>query len=400
MRYLRPCIALQTMDWSSGGYAGAGSYQAIGNPRFVNESRTPYVRLWVQWRHLQPHGPRTNFVTDTSTNPYWPTNPPVSPAQYTQWLDWGIQAARRDGKKIILTIHATPDWANYHTRMSGDNPANRPNYNAPPDNVQPTHPDGTSTGWGFLVWALATRYNPISPTNPGVSIDFLEVCNEPNLEWWPQVRRSDGSERMHIYAAEMIKTARKVTRHTGNQPIIMGPAISDTDRYEVDRGLVDGERFTRRVLSRMRMSDGWREDGYVAWTMHNYGDIRDERYGSASGARKIRLALNDYGWNGWGNNASQPPYVLITEGGSLLDEVGFDQTRQAQKVANGWEHAYDDTEHVEARGVGMFSQYRTWSGGDFDSGLCDWYRNEYDPYPWPRRPVFFRWRNLPTNAPR
>ncbi len=76
---------------------------------------------------------------------------------------------------------------------------------------------------------------------------------------------------------------------------------------------------------------GIASDQYMAWSLHNYGDIRydDNR------AREARLLLESRGWRGWPYQDPARVYVMATEGGDVISGSS-DYQRQAQRVGDNW----------------------------------------------------------------
>jgi len=255
-----------------------------------------------------------------------------------------------------------------------------------------------------MVYYLAAKYNINNSAANNAWVDFLEVMNEPNFRWWPQTT-SDGRKLLHLWAAQMLDSARNDTRYLGNQPIILGPTLSDTVGSPSTRGY---DEFMTATLDRLRELDfpalSTAGDDYVAWSHHNYGDLEypnSPLLGSSSRSYKVREKLKQYGWRGWPYHDATNPYVLITEGGARIDQVGG-ELNQSNRISAVWNDLYGRD------GMGMITNYEMWSAGTFDSGLCD--IPAFDPnagYPYgepgqcnPERVVFNTWPDLPTTTPR
>jgi hypothetical protein len=414
-QFLRPCVAMGQWSPSNMGYSGAQSYVAHRNQEFARTSRTPYIRVWASWPLLQP----SPGVDPAVTNSPYPDNfwPGMNPQLYIWMLDETIRRIRTDGRRVILTLRDCPEWANPTNRRRGvvEYPDTRPFgdrdvWSVPPDNVENGGP------WSIMVWWLCNRYNIFNAAARGDDywIDFFEVCNEPNFEWKPQTDK-DGTRQLYRWAAKMIKTAREVTRDaTRNYPPIMGPALSDTE-VRTSPNQTHWKDFMTAVLNRLDQL-GFQEDGYVAWTHHNYTDVEADLSGALhsppqSGdnrAAQVRELLRQRGWVGWGQGASQPPYVLITEGGCKLSAPEIQaypehQRLDAQRarVDRAWRRMQGGPGTIGA-GIGMFTNYLFWSDPNDtgNSGLCNpWFGSDY-PTPAAERPVFHTWKNLPTTMGR
>jgi hypothetical protein len=241
-----------------------------------------------------------------------------------------------------------------------------------------------------MLYYLALYFHPQVPVNPGVYIDFFEVLNEPNLMFWPQYESTAGNPLMHLWAAAMMATARHVTRSTGNLPMVMGPAIANTNMNT--SATVDWRTFMTRTLDTLA-AWGIASDQYMAWSLHNYGDIRydDNR------AREARLLLESRGWRGWPYQDPARVYVMATEGGDVISGSS-DYQRQAQRVGDNWNRMRGTA------GVGMVNNYQTWSNAGYDTGLCVRFPSPPPDGSRPRsdyhRPVLNTWADLPTSAPR
>jgi hypothetical protein len=385
--YLRPAIALAPWSVRNNGPLGPQNYQNFHNPEFFSDARTPWARFWIRWDFLQPVGV-TDPAKDTTAIPGYPA---LSPQAYLLYMNLQIQKARLDGKSIVLTLYAFPSWTNRGRAASGPRPSSGGyDYWCPPDNVAA----GTATSFGSpydaIIWYLCTYYHTQNPVVPHVSIDILEVTNEPNLQWWPQTNNA-GQKLMSTVAAGMMATARTRTRlSTGNLPIIAGPAVVDTTTSTATRQ--DWLSFTNEVLTLFLIFQ-YPIDQYIAWTIHNYGDIRD----NTNLARQARLRLEAGQWRGWPFADPTRPYLLATEGGDLISSAA-DYQRQGDRLQATWDR-YRATE-----GIGMMTNYLTWSDAEFDSGLCvRWPAAAFDaarPRAQYERPALARWANFGTTAPR
>src|SRR3954466_273292 len=101
------------------------------------------------------------------------------------------------------------------------------------------YPDDVSAGsdWGRFVDFIAGRYSRGNPARPSLdaTVDVLEICNEPNLQWWPQQGPStdpanpfgQGPVIIHDVIARMFATAKTITARYGNEPVLAGPGLAD-----------------------------------------------------------------------------------------------------------------------------------------------------------------------------
>ena len=436
--YLRPMVALPAWSKTNHGYYGMPSLVRWRNRELFTASRTPYYRLWVAWPYLQPKNgsdPAANNVDRVPFQDAWNPNAPIDPANYDRhdlygttyyWpnmtpqlylrqLDDTIIQARRAGLKVVLTLFLTPHWAN-GSRRSGFN--SNPWY-CPPDSAAPGSP------WANIASYLATRYCSLTndPRFGGYNgrwrwIDFLEVCNEPNGQWWPQDDASNDARnvpRLPELAAQMMKTARGITGAAGS-PIILGPATSDGDN-----GTSYGT-FTTRMLNWIRGANGFTEDGAIGWSHHNYKDIETPRTHTNSSTHQIRDQLAGRGWRGWGYDGSSNTVgqILLTEGGArrwVVNPTGDESqqnTSQSNALSAAWDRLMDGAADREGQNVASICNYLFWSTPagrpNFDTGLCKF--QEYwteDPGMLGRdyklaadasRPAFNMWKSKGTNAPR
>src|SRR3954463_4162716 len=154
-------------------------YRQAGNRGFFAETGTRWVRMWADWPTLMPAA--SGF----------------DPAMIGS-LDAQIALARRDGRRIVLTLYRFATWANGTAAMTPDQlattmpdrkaSATSPETSAKALNMR--YPDDVSpaSAWGDFVDRIASRYSRANPDRPSLdaTIDVLEIGNEPNLQWWPQ----------------------------------------------------------------------------------------------------------------------------------------------------------------------------------------------------------------------
>jgi hypothetical protein len=352
-------------------------YRLWGNRRLVLESDTTWVKLWISWQDLQGELGRPPASLDRS----WEhLNTAPRGESWLRRLDRQLRAVNRDGKRAIVTVfQAFPAWAG---GVTGPDPVTG---TKPPEQRIPIDlsPDGP---WGWFVAHLCARYRRgVEPTtagppgNPaGAWIDALEVCNEPNLLWWPQ-------EGVGQAAAEMIRTATSIASRWGDGIAILGPGTSDfPDRNQRnERGLVatDWRTFTRDVLANLR---SFRPEAPVHWSHHNFNDVKRIRTPSRAEQTIDLLARN-----GWVERV-QP--LWLTEGGFNLYPDPADprrRERQARLIERNFRRMR------RLGDVYMWTQHTISdkAGNDFQSGLRDDFVAGQGPGA--TRPAWETWRRLP-----
>src|SRR3954451_32004 len=202
-------------------------YRVAGNRAFFAQTGTRWVRMWADWPTLMP---------DASG---------FDPAIVGS-LDEQIALARRDGLRIALTLYRFATWANGTDAMTTaqidaavpDRQTSRTATSAKALNMR--YPDDVTPGsaWGDFVDRIAGRYSRGNPARPSLdaTIDVLEICNEPNLQWWPQQGRSSdpanefgaGPVVIHDVLARMFATAKTIVARCGGEPMLAGPGLADS----------------------------------------------------------------------------------------------------------------------------------------------------------------------------
>jgi hypothetical protein len=269
-------------------------------------------------------------------------------------LDDQIAHARADGLRTILTLYRFPAWVNGVVRA--------PSFRPPVDLSE-------GGAWGqFVAWAIA-RY--------GGTIDVLELCNEPNLQW--SARRVAPET-----VAAMFATAQRIADDLGSRVVLAGPGVSDVRGYD---------DFTERLLdalARRRFVAGPR----FAWTHHNYSDVAYATKRTADVRRRLVGR-----WAGWPAGDAGDPQLLITEGGVTLRTIArrlgvldpaAQRRRQADLLRAAWERLADTP---DGEGVALVTQYLFHTDPRYDSGLCETAESGGA-----RRPAFEAWRSLPSLA--
>jgi hypothetical protein len=347
------------------GPGGIGDSQRYAsNRRFFDETSTPWVRLWADWPVLEPErGAAPDFTR----------------------LDQDVEAARADGRRIILTAWRFPRWANGTEALTaaadaayqlddridpGDDPARR-------KDLTFKLPGDLSFGsdWARWIDSLLARY--------GGSIDALELTNEPNLQLWPQTGVADA-------VARMMATAQTVAGSHLTRPLLLAPATSDA--VGDSRLRTSYDTFTRMLLDRLD-ANGFTADASFAWSHHSYADVEGDLAGPDSRTARVHALLTDR-WPGWPAGTAADPGLLVTETGARLDRIaalyGLSDPaavaqRQAELIERYWRRMQFDPEGV---GVGMVCLYLFVTDMHYDSGLCD-----LDGSP---RPAYHAWASLPA----
>jgi hypothetical protein len=275
-----------------------------GNVYALSGTQTPWVRLWIDWPSAQP-------------------TPNAFDMSYFAKIEANIAQAKALGLGVILTSHRFPTWANTEPWDPADRGDKQMELRYPSD-------VSTSSPWAFWIWVLAARYNPVTrPLGSGTYVDVLEVLNEPNLAWWPQLEPSPSTGlKVHRYAAKMMQTAREMTKQTQNAPLLMGPAMSDIKGSNRQR--TDYQEFMTALLTRFQQI-AFTPDSTVIWSQHNYGDVTyDLGPGTATTtanqlqeptvnrARWAHQKLVSSGWAGYGASNG---YLFLTEGGITTENA-------------------------------------------------------------------------------
>ncbi len=381
-------------------------YTAAQNADLFRATRTRWVRLWADWPTLEPTDGQVDAVK-------------------LDGLDRQVAAARRDGLGIVLTLYRFPTWANgtgAYTRQELD--ATMPDRRTatqsdaqaksllfrPPDDVSDSSP------FARFVGRLLDRYGRSDPARPSLdaAIDVLEVCNEPNLQWWPQQDpnpaspyTSDGAGiSVHRKVAGMFATAQRLAaaRPPGG-PLLAGPACADvTSTNRLSTGYAS---FAARFLPELTRI-GFTAGAGFAYTHHNYNDVTFDQGPGTTGpdptrttnfAADMRRRLVAGGWDGWPDGAAASAGLLLTEGGVTLTSIAsptrWNITDASAKRAKQAELLSRNFERMQAgpdsEGIAMVSQYLFYTDPNYDSGLC-----EISESGGARRPAFTTWASLPS----
>jgi hypothetical protein len=372
---LRKAIAL-----GPAGGIWPGSSQDIRygtNRRWLKDTKTRWVRMWADWPSLEPApGQLDGFRLSA--------------------LDAQVDAARADGLRIILTLYRFPTWANGTDALSAAELEA-----TMPDRRRATDPDSRARSllfrypgdvseagpFGRFVELLMRRY--------AGRIHVLELCNEPNHQWWPQQAPSTTGDpyatstiTIHEVVADIFVTAQRIQARVGSSaPLLAGPGLSDiTDNNRLRTGY---HSFTERLLPRLAAL-GFTGGPRFVYTHHNYTDVTyDQGPNSTSPdasttptrftnrAADVRRRLVGR-WSGWPNGNAADPHLMLTEGGVTLPNIALrwgitdprdQQRKQGELLKRNWDRMLSSS--GDGVGIAMLSQYLFHTDPNFDSGLCE-----------------------------
>jgi hypothetical protein len=266
---------------------------------------------------------------------------------------------------------------------------------------------------------IAGRYSRGNPARPSLdaTVDVLEICNEPNLQWWPQQGPSptanafdQGNVIIHEVVARMFASAQTIVNQYGGEPVLGGPGAADF--LEVTRLRTGYRRFSDLLLAALTAA-GFQPGPRFAWTHHNYTDVTfDQGPGSTSTdtlgqdrtvnyAAEMRARLRTAGWVGWPAADPADPWLMLTEGGVTLQSIrnaqrwniadpAAQRAKQAELLGRSWDRM---TSPALGAGIAMTSQYLWYTDPNFDSGLV-----ETAETTGARRPAYSTWGGLPSFA--
>jgi hypothetical protein len=398
---LRRCVVL-----GPSGVIHPGSpqdYRSGRNASRLKDSRTRWVRFWADWPSLMP-------LPDQ-----------LDPSAIAA-LDAQIAMARADGLSIILTPYRFPTWANGTGAMTSRQLAatmpDRRTSTQPESRAKSLlfrYPDDLSpTGaFGRFLRLLVERYSPRQPT-ANASVDVLELCNEPNLQWWPQQGPSatanpfgGGPIVVDDAIVRIFVTAKQIAADVGSEIVLAGPGSADLTAS--NRLRTGYHSLAERILTGLAAA-GVVPGPRFAWTHHNYADVTyDQGPGSTAPdaatnpARQTNLAADMRSrlvgrWAGWPAGDAGRPQLLLTEGGATLGsmqarygltDAAGQRRKQAELLQRNWDRMASDS--GDGAGIAMTAQYLLYSDVNFDSGLCE----PYDAGG-AVRPSYRTWKGLPS----
>jgi hypothetical protein len=404
------------------------------NANMYTQTGTTWIRLWAGWSVMQPYADVVLGQPVQESNPE-PPGGSEAKKRLDAWrsvevLDKEIAAARSRGLEIILCAWRCPPWANgtaaqAANRDSGDpsrmadefeyarfDRMRKPVYDAwvasnsnrnLRDNTLahkqleyrfPTYLDSTSP-WAMFIRFLYDRWRPSRATGGGW-ITALEVCNEPNLQMWPQQDTSlesdpwgVGNLSVQCSVGQMMQTAMTIGEAFGNELHLAGPATWDgvnPPETVIGRMRTMSNDLTPYVIGALDASNS-RPGSKFIWTHHNYGDLDERRRSTSNNVAHLTRTQLRGAWTGYAEDNG--PVVFITEGGAHLktigDRLGVAQTSQAAKTeqgalvaANGSDMNQADGANSVGDGIGMITAYTMYGeeglntpAGTQDTGLRD-----------------------------
>jgi hypothetical protein len=328
-------------------------------------TNTPYVRFFVDWLQLAPQTPPNGVFSNPIDNPT-PLTQGGTVGEYVRAIDNQIGLARGYKLKVVLTFINTPPWASGVSDQTPDFRLYAPR-------------DLTGGGpWSQYFLFCFLRWSAFNSGNGGAYCDFFEICNEPNLFKPDPVS--------HTVPGAMMLIAQTWQGLSGlTSPILAGPALDDRTSSDPR---IDSAAYTRSLLSYLRTGGFNFADPYWAWSHHNYRDIK----GAASGtvtttrAQRIRTELKNAGWRGWPHGDPTNPYILQTEGGARVNELGTGG--QSDRIRNSYNLCHNDNPG-QGEGLAMFTNYLDITDPGTDTGLRDKFPTLV------KRPVYGTWASLP-----
>jgi hypothetical protein len=390
----RKLVSLPSID-------GFDSYTATppgdSNRAIVSQSNTRWVKLWVDWPSAQPAEPADPYQSWAQLGQM------QSPGGYFDRLDAQIRAVNNDseassGIGVFLGLFQTyPLWASGNTSGSR-NPCGVPDSER---KKLPLRAD-TNSPWAWFIAYLLARYKPgtqppygiYNPNGPNHAngpsgwygnprrayVSGLEICNEPNLENWPQTD-SNGAKNIHCTIGTMFETAEAYAYGFGpGCPALLGPGTSDA----VDAGdPVDQSpqkdcytryyEFTDLVLQQLK---NFQPRVPFYWSMHNYRDITNDTIGRFQ--TQVDLLRRPRSAGGWDPSPSAP--FIITEGGYRLNSTGLPQGT-CQWVPTGGSYPCYSAAQENTQAQKMQNAYGLRFGGHPNAYTFAQYKinNGYDP---------------------
>ena len=357
---------------------------------------TTWVKIWVSWQDVQEPFGRPESLAESWNQ----LNGGLAGGELgLKVIDEQVRAANEDGVAVVLCIQTSyPSWS--QIPPGRDRPSPPPPYTA---SEQLPYDAGPESPYGWFVAHLCARYrrgvgaNPFGPRpssdvapaaswrcgNPqGAHVRAIEVCNEPNLQPWPQ-------HEAPARAAQMMRTGAHWSAELGGPPIF-GPATSDTEGGFRGTHYLD---FTNAVLAELR---GWRPRAHVAWSLHN---VKDTEEGTVARLAAVRGALERAGWAGRTLWLTEGGYDTTPRGTDQLAPSEAAQVRQAELITDAWAKAQEFSASAEREGrmgrLHTFGQHvvhdQDHPTNVYKSGL----RDDFTTEPGRRRPAWFAWRDLP-----
>lgn len=339
---------------------------------------TKWIRFFAFWHYAHPG------------SMYYDPN-------YIAALDANIRQARADGLKVMLTSAGLPTPA--VAGQTGKGAPETAQVQAPLDVT-------INSPWGQWIAFLINRYGRYGSqrVDDNTWVEFLEICNEPNYQMWPQQDNS-GIQIMACKVATMMQTSRTIRATAANNQILLaGPALAD-GRGPSDEHHTNIYDFVGNLLPQLNII-GWQPDIAFAWSQHSYSDCQYPRLAlpadqydtrpDVNRGQLVRRQLAAWGnWSGWPSGNTASPSMLLTEGCARIGatEGGIvDDQVQNTRIANWLGYIYNS---AIGDGIGMVTNYQFITSSGFDSGLVK--NNGPEPTKsGDARPAYSTWAYYPS----
>lgn len=339
------CVSMAPFDKTDMPGVSYSDFRFPGVSKLFEDSKTPWVRFFVEWQYWFPNGMDRSFM----------------PAQQAV-TDWNIATAKSLGLKIILTTRSFPEYAN-----------GEPNDHFKfPDDVSAT------SAYGQWISYLMTRYHPSNRFSLDLTIknrwiDCFEFVNEPNCECHPQSVAVQRTAEMFDSAYHLVSA---INANLGSGLSLMGPATADIPNYA---------EFTHDLLKTLKKNGFNTGTDIVLWSHHNYSDVADGVHLHDSRTQTVRRLMKNH----WRSRN-----IYLTEGGfhrpaNRIDSARFDSI-QATKLGISIRRLKMNRVGFPGEGVKMFTNFLFYSAPQWDSGLL---RVRPDPAQAPvARPAYLIWK--------
>ena len=368
---LRKCIAL-----GPDGLHTQSAYSYPNQRNFIIDTQTKWVRFWADWETLQPN--------------------PSGAFDHPKWLelDSQLRQVRNENPSIlvVVTAYRFPRWTNAQRRGRlgiGDNHSDA--LFTVPDHLGKFIPGtGTRTPWSQFIEHLIIRYNPGNPGNNGAWAHCVEICNEPNIQMWPQ-QQTGVDAAIHVHTAQMMRTAKQIKDDSGLSnfwPVLLAPGTGDTTQAPPEfPHRTPYSTFTTTLINELGT---WEAGGWFGWSHHNHRDIELDAGsgstwpgGATNRAQHARQLIKGK-WKGWGSPTdANNPKIFLTEGGGNLRAIRRDwfnnggsynelRDKQAWLLQRNYDRMKSDT--GDGAGMSMLAHYLVTSHWTYDTGL----RQAYD----------------------
>lgn len=349
-------------------------FRSNSNAAMFTDTSTNWVRIMVDLNKLSTGGDAQNL--------YW--NQTILNA-----LDAQIDAAKRtaaglaSNMSVILSLVYFPKWLNGTLGWSDNDPFSDPKQlpdrmaqnNSSPDQVKKPccriPDDLTATGpWARVLWTICQRYNQNNPSRPSPYcwIDAIDILNEPNALYFPQMAASSdpwapsSTRVMGCSCARMMATAASVVNSLGGRPLILAPGMIDAYKTNNTRLQTDARDFTDDILGAFQNAN-FSGGSNMIWSIHNYEDALYQDVPPRPTVLRNKLVGR---WAGWPFADGASPQVWLNEAGIRLSTVGNNETTQANYLTSMWNRMNND---AAGAGMALITQYLFNTDPMFDSGL-------------------------------